>query len=615
MPPLQSVALLACALASSLGAQHPLRDPADAQELRFARAQPVVHYTLGVDSARLNEWTVAIRLRNAPDSFTLAMSAHPEYDDRYWRFLADVRVEGGVGASIARTDSVRWHVRAPGGEATVRYRLVLPAPEPGPRAAWKPFLSPTGGLVGGPHAFMYVVGATLAPSHVTFDIPRGWEIATGLVPTSDPRTFLAPTADALMEGPALIGHFRSWRFAVDGVPHRVIYWPTPNAVPFDTAAFVGGIRRVTEQAIGLFGRAPWREFTFLFQDNAWGGLEHANTVTLGASSDQLARDPNTAMLETAHEFFHAWNLMRIRPVAFRTVDFRVQPPLRGLWFSEGLTLFYADLLLRRAGLPTGDSTRTAHLGSLLARYLSQPGYAKFSAERVSEVAYNAAPGALGDYGASAHLHGEVLGAMLDLVVRGATSGRKSMDDVMRLMLERFSGERGFDGRGIERAVADVCGCKVTPFFDAHVRGANPVAFDRYLATIGLRATVRWGLATDAQGVPVVDLRAYATDAPDGSHATLVISNPETPFAKAGLHSGDRLVAVNGAPLRSWREFRNVLRSLKVGDTTHVEVERAGRRLSVTVVAATQTRPFVTLEELPGATGKGRALRAAWAAGR
>ena len=113
-----------------------------------------------------------------------------------------------------------------------------------------PFLAPTGGLVGGTHSFMYVVGETLAPSHVMLDLPAGWSVATGLAPTSDRRTFYAPSALVLVESPMLVGRYREWRFAVDGVPHRVVYWPLPDAVPFDSAALVAGIERLARGAVG-----------------------------------------------------------------------------------------------------------------------------------------------------------------------------------------------------------------------------------------------------------------------------------------------------------------------------------------------------------------------------
>src|SRR5688572_24643292 len=174
------------ALAVAAPAQHPLSHTADAVEIRFARSQPVVSYSLRIDAADLSGFDVEMRVRNAPDTFRVAMAAHPEYDDRYWRFVEGLRVEGrGRPGVVTREDSAVWRIAAPGGDAVIRYRIRLPAPENPPRAAWRPFLSPTAGLTGGPHAFMYVLGATLAPAHVTLDLPPSWEVATGLVPTSD----------------------------------------------------------------------------------------------------------------------------------------------------------------------------------------------------------------------------------------------------------------------------------------------------------------------------------------------------------------------------------------------------------------------------------------------
>ena len=610
------IVVIAILLPAGSGAQHPFRHPADAVEARFARSHPVVSYTLRVDSANLTGFEVEIRLRNVADSFRLAMAAHPEYDDRFWRYVEAIRVEAPGGpAAVARRDSALWEVKAPGGEAVVRYRIALPPRQEGPRAAWIPFLSPTGGLVGGPHAFMYVVGAELGPSHVALELPAGWEVATGLEPTSDPGTFFAPSVDVLVDSPIFAGRFRSWGFAVDGVPHRVVYWPLADAVPFDTAAFVGGIERLAREAVALFGRAPYREYLFIYQDGAFGGgLEHVNSVTLGGQSAQLARDPASVLPETAHEFIHTWNLMRLRPAERRGVDYRPAPQSRGLWWSEGLTIFYADLLRRRAGLPVFDSTRVAHLEGLIARYLFSPGNSRISPERVSLVAYGAPPGSLGDYSASTHLQGEVLGAMLDLIVRDATEGRRSMDDVMRAMLERYSGERGFTGQDIERTVAEVCGCDVARFFENHVRGEQAIEFDRYLGLIGLRSRVTWSPALDREGRPAPDLRMRAFVGEGERVPRLLIFDPESVWGRAGLHSGDQLVSVNGAPMATPEEFRAVLGRARIGDTMRVEVMRPSGPWRTTVVMTGYDRPVVRIEEVPGATERQRALRAAWRAG-
>ena len=600
---------------STANAQHPIRHFVDAFEVRFDRADPVVTYVLRIDENDLAAFDVEIEIRNAPDSFRLAMAAHPEYDDRFWRHVEGLTVQSPGGrAPVARVDSAIWQVVAPGGRATVRYRIRLPASTPGPRAAWRPFLSPTGALVGGPHSFMYVLGAERAPAHVRLDLPADWETATGLMPTSDSRTFFAPSVDVLVDSPIFTGRFHTWRFEIDGAPHRVVYWPAPAATPFDTVAFVSGIEQLAGQAVSLFGRVPYREYVFVFQDEAYGGLEHLNSVTLGARSAELARNPAAHLQETAHEYIHTWNLMRIRPEEYRGVDFRTQAPTAGLWFSEGLTMFYADLLLRRAGLPARDSTRTGHLEWLVGRYLASPGNWRFSAEAVSRVEYNAPPGALGDYSASTHLQGELIGAMLDLAVRDATDGARSMDDVMRLMLERFAGERGFDGAGVQRAVEDVCACSVSDLFDGHVRnGGAPIPFDRYLGRIGLRVRVNWAPAV-WQGEPERDLRVWAWEAPGDSGLRLVVSDPGSIWGKAGLHTGDRVMTINDSVVTTWAAFRGLVGGLRMGDTVRVQVARAEGPFQATVVITGFERPVARIEELPEMTARQRALREAWLQG-
>ena len=601
-------------LSAVASAQHPLRHFTDAVEMRYARSHPVISYRLRVDPKDLSGFAVEMRIRNAPDTVRLAMAAHPEYDDRYFRYVEGFAVEcQGSPVPFVREDSAVWRIPTRGGDATVRYRIALPAPQEAPRAAWKPFLSPTGGLVGGTHSFMYILGATLAPSHVTLDLPAAWNVATGLEPTFDPHTFFAPTVDALVDSPVMVGQFRSWRFAVDDVPHRIVYWPAPNAMPFDTLAFITGVEQIARQAVALFGRVPYRDYTFIYQDNAYGGLEHRNSVTLGAPSAELAHGLGGVFAETAHEYTHTWNLMRIRPEEYGDVSHRTQKPVAGLWFSEGMTIKYGDLFLRRAGLPVQDSTRIEHLQQIISRYLSNPGNSRFSAEQISRVAYNSQPGALGDYNASVHLVGEVIGNVLDFTIRDATSGRRSMDDVMRLMLDRFSAERGFSGRDVRRVVEDVCGCSVKAFFDAHVSGASPIDFDAVLRLAGLKASMSWEPVVERDGRRTVDLRVRAYEAPDGGLLELIVANPTSAWGRAGLHTHDRLVSINGKAITAWPEMRAMLGAAKIGDTVRFEVTRPSGPFRTNVVVSGFDRPMVRITELPNGTERQRMVRAGWLA--
>src|SRR5207249_12197141 len=147
--------------------------------------KPSIQYTLRVDSTDLSGWTVEIRLRTTSDTIRLAMAAHPEYDDRYWRYVRDFAVEP-TAATFTKVDSAVWEVVAPRGLVTVRYRIVLSPAPPGPRAAWRPFLTPSGRLLGGPHAFMYLIGAERMSPTVTLHLRPDREIATGLASPPDP---------------------------------------------------------------------------------------------------------------------------------------------------------------------------------------------------------------------------------------------------------------------------------------------------------------------------------------------------------------------------------------------------------------------------------------------
>jgi predicted metalloprotease with PDZ domain len=573
-------------------------------------------YTIHVDGTDSTSFSVDMYLEGVADTFQIAMMAHPEYDSRFWRYLEGPEVEtpGGT-ASVVRQDSARWRVTAPGGHCVIRYRLHLPSPQYRLRSAWVPFLTSGGGLVGGPQSFLYVVGRTEQPSVVTFDLPSGWQIATALTPTAEARRFLAPTVAVLMDDPVLVGRLDSWRFTAEGVPHRVVYWPLPGAQPFDTAALVDGLRRLAQQAVTLFGRAPFPAYTFLIEDGALGSLEHHSSVTIGAPSDRLAQGLTGFFAEAAHEYFHAWNLMSIHPVEYGGVDYRTPPRSHGLWWGEGITMMYADLMLRRAGLPVDDSTRITHLESLVERYLANPAYDRFTAESISAVAYGAPPDVLGDYNAGPHLQGELIGTVLDLQVRNATGGRRSLDDVLRAMQRDFSGPRGYTGRDIERVVGETCGCPMHAFFDAHVRGTRRLDLDAALHLIGLRMRVTDEPARDRDGRPMPDLRLYAWMPPGADHPRLVLTDPASIWVRAGLHSGDRITRVNASEIDSVPDVRRLLVGLRIGDSVTMEVtRRSGRAFRTTVRVAGFERPVVRIEEIHGATARQRALRARWLAG-
>ena len=552
------------------------------------------------------------------------MAAHPIYDDRYWRYVENLTAESrGVTLQVIKDEDAVWSVRAPGvaggtpaiqfGDVDVKYRIQLPPQTTPNRSVWKPFLSPTGGLIGDVHSFMYVVGAESAPTRVTLELPNGWASASGLEPTKDPKTFSASSVELLLDSPIVVGKFQHWDFVVNGLKHQIVYVAQPNAAAFDTTAFIDGIHKLVIEAMKIGGKPPYRRYTFLYQDAAVGALEHINSVSIGARSGGLAQGLTGVFETTAHEYFHTWNLMHVRPVERVGLRYRRTEDTAELWWSEGVTIYFADLMMRRAKLPTSDSTRVAHLESLVAAYLFNPAYARFSAERVSRAAEDPLGLRLGDYSASPHTQGNLLGTMLDLKISEATRGRRSLADVMRRLSDRFTPQRGITGRDIERTVREVCACDASSFFESYVRGARPIDFDRYLRTIGMRAVVSWSPALNSEGKPEPDLRVFAFNVPEDSVLRLRINDPNSAWGRAGLHTGDRLVSADGQPITTPTEFRAWVGKLRVGDTARVEVARDGAVSKVTVVIAGYDRPVVKIEETAIATSEQKRLRARWQA--
>src|SRR5262249_35645120 len=150
--------------------------------------------------AELSSFTVEMHIRDHKSGFKLAMAVHPEYDDKYWRYIEGLQVDGG---KMIREDSTLWRIETISKEVVIKYRIKIPAQ--GYRGAWKPFLASNGAQVGDIHSFMYIVGETWSAAYVKLSIPQGWKIATALRPTGDPNVFFASSVDELMDSPILLG--------------------------------------------------------------------------------------------------------------------------------------------------------------------------------------------------------------------------------------------------------------------------------------------------------------------------------------------------------------------------------------------------------------------------
>ena len=616
-------ALLAPAL---LGAQDSISTYAEGFESRLHPTQPQLAYTVRVDPADRSAWRMELAVRNAPDTLRLmipvwAPGAYRVVD--FWRQVRGVEVtSGGRAVPVVKEDSVTWRAIVRGGEAVVRWSVGWPTPAGGSTPSNRSFLTTTGGLLDGPASWLHLAGRTNLPAHVTVDVPAEWRIATGLVPTTDPRVFFAPSVDVLVDAPVLVGALREWRFAVRGIPHRVALWPRPDATPFDTARFVDVVRRVVETGADVVGTLPYREYTFLYVDGAGGGLEHLNSTTIGVSSATLAKDPTDHASVTAHEYFHLWNVKRLRPAALGPFDYTRAVRTTSLWWSEGVTDYFAEEILRRSGLADEAAARTS-LATNLTAYFGNPAHERVSPERSSWTAWDP-PSVNGGYSLSYYLGGALAGELLEIELRDRTAGRRGMDDVLHLLLARHAGARGFGGEDVVRAVNEACGCDLQQFFARHIQGAEPLPAARVLALAGWRLVVDTAEARVTEGgAPAPDLRLAvlrfagmgSAGGPAGGRPRLSIGNAESAWGRAGLVTGDELVSIDGRPVADAAALEAALADKRIGDRVRVDVLRAGTPRTFTVTVAGYRTVRARVEDLPTITPKQRLVRRGWMTGK
>jgi predicted metalloprotease with PDZ domain len=581
-----------------------------------ASPNPSIAYTLTINPADLSGFDVSMRISGAPETMRMAMAVHPEYNDRFWRYLRDLRAEtSGNPVSITAERENAWRIRTTNGEATVRYRIRLPREDPTNRAVWHSALRADGASINSTDTFIYLPDFPRSPVRVVLNVPATWQIATGLaggtsalIPGAERA--LSGDASTLLDSPILLGSLRTWNFTVQGIPHRIVYWPLPKATPFDTTAFVSAIERLAQQAFAVFGKAPYTSYAFLIEDGAWGGLEHVNSVSIGAQSSDLAKNPRHYMGEFAHEFFHTWNLMALNPRGLLVASADTPSHTRELWWSEGATMYYVETLLRRAGIPEAGKTRQLELQEELDIFHGNSGNTYLSPERGSWASIDP-PGSTGEYRSNYYTQGRLITYALDLIIADSTGGRRGIDDVMRLMYDRFAKKRAFTGVDLERAVSDVCKCNVHRFFENHVRGAQAIDFNPLLAPLGLRVVLATAPAADSTGKLYPDLRITAYDLPTG-RLRVRIMDSRTVWLSAGLHSGMEWISLNRIPIDSFPDFRRAIRSIKLGDIVPVEVGRPGgakQQLNVKVTGFEATRARVV--EIPNATPAQLERRRVW----
>lgn len=623
-PVLAALAVLAATitLPSSSSAQVPLTTYAEAFEARFDRTQPVLRYIVrAMPESDSTGYSVEVQLRHVGDTVRMASPVWAPGAYRvanFYRFVRNVRISDGDRAvPVTREDSSTWRAVIHGGSATVRYDIRYPDAAAAAGLGNYSFLRSDGALLSGAMTYLYVVGQKLAPVHVTFELPAGWRIATGLSPTSDSRSFFAPSYDVLIDSPVLIGaNLHIWPFEVDGIPHRVAYYAQPRAPAFDSTRWVAMHRRIVVAARNIMGRLPYREYTFIYEDGPGGGLEHLNSATMSAPAQELAQNAEATAGLTAHEYFHAWNVKRIRPVELGPFAYDREVHTTGLWWAEGVTDYFANEINRRTDLLTDDAARR-ELAATITSYLANPGHDRISPQRASWTAWNANT-VNGGYNISYYTTGGLIGQMLELYVRNATNGARGMDDIEGYLFDHYAGATGYTDQNILDGINAVCGCDMNLFYTRFIAGNESFDFDGYLKYAGWK-TVMTRVTADSLGRPLVDVRGGITPFAGvgslgsyvGSPARLSLSVPDGSFGKAGLVDGDYISTVNGKQIRTVADFRGALAGAKVGESYTVAYVRGGRPMTTTVRILPYETVRVDIVDLPNITAQQRHMRDIW----
>ena len=546
----------------------------------------------------------------------------------------EVQIANGAGRALtaSRPNLHQWDVDGHDGTVRVRYRVF------GDRVDGTYLgIDASHAHINGPAALMWARGLDHRTSRVTFEQPAGrsWTIATQLFPTADPLTFTAPNLQYLLDSPMEFGPGAIESFKAPMADRDTSEPPTirvalhHTGTSADVAPFVDGVRRIVEQARRVFGEYPAFEngtYTFLADYLPWAsgdGMEHRNSTVI--SSRAGLADSRVDLLGTvSHEFFHAWNVERIRPRTLEPFNFEDANVSGELWLAEGVTSYYDDLLMARGGLIELPAL-LSDLTGVVSYVMLSPATRFRTAEDMSRLApfVDAAswidrtnwPNTFISY----YVHGAALGLGLDFAIREKTGSGKSLDDVMRVLWTRHGKPGGkeigyvdnpYAAADVTSALAEVGGdpAWAADLMKRHVQGHEVMDYRRLAGLAGLRLTPRFpGRAT--LGVQT-----------EASPAGVRISEPTRPGSagyKAGLDQDDVIQAVNGQAVGTSEQLDAALRARKPGDSVKVAFLQRGRAATADAVLDEDPRFDIVATESVGETltDAQKAFRQSWLAGR
>jgi predicted metalloprotease with PDZ domain len=535
------------------------------------------------------------------------------------RNIVQIRAESqGKQVALAKLDKHSWRAAPVDGPLTLHYEVY--AWDLSVRAA---HLDQTHGFFNGTSVFLRVLGQEAMPHLV--DIVRSpdaaaknWRVATALPELGAKRygfgTYLAADYDELIDHPVEMGEFALASFKAHGITHDIVI--TGRVPNLDMKRLQADLKAICETQIAFFEpkakRAPMQRYVFLTLavGDGYGGLEHrASTALICARADLPTAatpsrlDANDGYLKflglCSHEYFHTWNVKRIKPAAFAPYDLQNETYTPLLWLFEGFTSYYDDLLLVRAGV-IDEATYLKLQAKTIASVLRGSGRTKQS---VAESSFDAwgkyyrqdenAPNAIVSY----YTKGSLVALAFDLTIRAKTEGKKSLDDVMLALWQNYGrdfyqgGARGVTEAEVEALFDEATGLKLKPLFNRYVRGTEELPLAKLYAPFGVRLQDERKSAK-----PSLD----ATIGRDGADSKLAQVHEGGAAHRAGMSAGDVLVALDGVRIGGApASLEGLLNRYRVGQTVELHAFRRDELMRFDVLLQGERTPGITLEVADG----------------
>ena len=394
------------------------------------------------------------------------------------------RTADGKTLVVEQPQKNRWRVATNGAASvTVTYKLLCNG-----RSVTANWVGEDLLVMNGSASFITLAEQTRRPHEVRLELPPQWKRAmSGLdaAPGGNPNHFRAADYDTLVDSPIVAGDLSVREFEVEGSKHLLV--DAGDFKKWDGARGAQDLEKVVRETRRYWGLLPFKRYVFLnvFRQGG-GGLEHGNSTLLTSSSNMAT--PTLRWLSfVSHEYFHAFNVKRLRPVELSAFDYERPPKTGSLWISEGLTTYGADLIVARAGL-CNTPEFLSMLSSNITSLQNSPGRLKQTLEDASLDVWNSGTSGVGrdtQNLVSYYVKGPVVGFLLDARIQRATGG-KSLDDVMRLAYKRYSGARGFTPEQFRRTAEDVAGVDLKEWFRKALSSVEELDYTEALDWFGLR---------------------------------------------------------------------------------------------------------------------------------